>query len=154
MAKGKLDVAVQTFVVQSLACFDGPGVVAEAVRKEFGQTIARQSVEAYDPNKKAGAKLAQRWRVLFAETRKAFLESTAEIGISHRTVRLRALQRMATAAEDRGNMPLAAQLLEQAAKEMGNAFTNRHELTGKDGKDLPTPAAPVVLFELPNNGRG
>ena len=61
---------------------------------------------------------------------------------------------MATAAEDRGNMPLAAQLLEQAAKEMGNAFTNRHELTGKDGKDLPVAPAPVAIFELPNNGRG
>lgn len=130
MAKGKLDVAVQTFVVQSLACFDSPGVVAEAVRKEFGQTIARQSVEAYDPNKKAGAKLAQRWRALFAESRKAFLDSTAEIGISHRTVRLRALQRMASGAEDRGNLVLAAQLLEQAAKEVGDVYTNKRQLSG------------------------
>lgn len=29
-----------------------------------------------------------------------------------------------------------------------------HELTGKDGKDLPAPTAPVTIFQLPDNGRG
>lgn len=153
MAKGKLNDAVKAFVVQSLACFDGPSAVAAAVKREFGEEITRQAVEGYDPNKRAGANLAEKWRLLFAETRKTFLEDTAEIGISHRAVRLRALQRMATKAEEQGNMVLAAQLLEQAAKEMGNAFTNRHELTGKDGKDLPAPTAPVTIFQLPDNGR-
>jgi hypothetical protein len=40
---------------------------------------------------------------------------------------------MAEKAEAQGNMVLASSLLEQAAKEMGGAFTNRRELTGKDG---------------------
>lgn len=26
--------------------------------------------------------------------------------------------------------------------------------TGKDGKDLPAPTAPVTIFQLPDNGRG
>jgi hypothetical protein len=153
MAKGKLSVEVQTFVVQSLACFDSPSVVVAAVKQEYGETITRQAVENYDPNKKAGANLAGKWRQLFAETRKTFLEDTAGIAISHRAVRLRALQRMAEKAETQGNMVLAASLMEQAAKEVGNAYTNRRELTGKDGKDLPAPVAPVTFFELPNNGR-
>lgn len=133
MAKGTLPEVVKTFIVQSLACFDTPSVVVEAVRKEFGATIARQSVEGYDPTKKAGSNLAEKWRLLFVETRKTFLEDTAAIAISHRAVRLRALQRMADKAEDRGNMVLAASLLEQAAKEVGDSFTNRRELTGKGG---------------------
>lgn len=29
-----------------------------------------------------------------------------------------------------------------------------HELTGKDGKDLPAPTTPVTIFQLPDNGRG
>jgi len=128
MAKGKLSVEVQTFVVQSLACFDTPSIVVDAVRKEYGETITRQSVEGYDPTKKAGANLAEKWRALFEETRKTFLEDTANIGISHRAVRLRALQRMAEKAETQGNMVLAASLLEQAAKEMGDSFTNRHKV--------------------------
>ncbi|WP_342242652.1 DUF2280 domain-containing protein [Ensifer sp. OTU672] len=154
MAKGTLKDEVKTFIVQSLACFDTPSVVVEAVRKEFGATITRQSVEGYDPTKKAGSKLADKWRMLFEETRKTFLEDTASIAISHRAVRLRALQRMADKAETQGNMVLASSLLKQAAEEVGGAYTNRREITGKDGKDLPTPVSPVTIFQLPDNGRG
>ncbi|WP_457586152.1 DUF2280 domain-containing protein [Ensifer canadensis] len=153
MAKGTLKDEVKTFIVQSLACFDTPSVVVDAVRKEFGATITRQSVEGYDPTKKAGSNLAEKWRALFEETRKTFLEDTATIAISHRAVRLRALQRMAEKAENSGNMVLASSLLKQAAEEVGNAYTNRRELTGKDGKDLPVPVSPVTIFQLPDNGR-
>ena len=133
MAKGTLKDEVKTFIVQSLACFDTPSVVVDAVRKEFGATITRQSVEGYDPKKKAGSNLAEKWRLLFVETRKTFLEDTASIAISHRAVRLRALQRMADKAENSGNMVLASSLLKQAAEEVGNAYTNKREITGKDG---------------------
>lgn len=143
----------RAFVVQQLAMYDPPETVAKAVKDEFGVTITRQAIEAYNPTKRAGAKLSEKWKTLFAETRKSFVENTAEIGISHRTVRLRALHRMAEKAETVGNMALAAQLHEQAAKEMGNAYTNRRELTGKDGKDLPPPSAQVTFFALPENGR-
>ncbi|KQY78638.1 hypothetical protein ASD52_01980 [Ensifer sp. Root142] len=153
MAKGTLKDEVKTFIVQSLACFDTPSVVVDAVRKEYGTTITRQSVEGYDPTKKAGSNLAEKWRLLFQETRKTFLEDTATIAISHRAVRLRALQRMAEKAENAGNMVLASSLLKQAAEEVGNAYTNRRELTGKDGKDLPVPVSPVTIFQLPDNGR-
>jgi len=154
MAKAKLSPEQQTYAVQSLACFDSPSVVAASLRKDYGVTITPQSIEAYDPTKKAGANLSDRWRALFEETRKTFLEDTAAIAISHRAVRLRALQRMAEKAETQGNMVLAANLLEQAAKEVGDSFTNRRELTGKDGKDLPAPTTPVTIFQLPDNGRG
>lgn len=155
MAAGKLTDEIRTFVVQSLACFDAPSVVVAAIKKEFGEVVKPQAVEAYDPTKRAGRKLSLRWRALFEETRKAFLEDTSKIAISHRAVRLRALQRMAEKAESMGNMALAAQLHEQAAKECGDAYSNRHkhEHTGKDGKDLPAPPAPVTIFQLPDNGR-
>ncbi len=133
MARGGLKPEVRAFIVQSLACFDTPSIVMEAVRKEFGVEIAKQSIEGYDPTKRAGRNLAPQWRELFATARKSFLEDTADIAISHRAVRLRSLQRMAAKAEEMRNLPLAASLLEQAAKEVGNAFTNRRELTGKDG---------------------
>jgi len=134
--KPKLPVEVQTFIVQQLACFDTPSVVVNSVKAEFGLTITRQRVELYDPNKKAGQALSQRWRELFEATRKEFLEDTSKIAISHRAVRLRALQRMADRAEHIGNMALAAQLHEQAAKEVGDSYTNRRELTGKGGSAL------------------
>ena len=133
----KLDEAARTYVVTALACFDPPSVVAEAVRKEYGVEITPQSVEGYDPTKKAGAKLSVKWSTLFHETRKAFTEETAAIGISHKSVRLRMLERMAQKAEKQGNIVVAANLLEQAAKEMGNAFTNTRVLQG--GLAISTP---------------
>ena len=99
MPKGKLTDEARTFAVQALACFDTPNDVADAIRKEFGIEITAQSVEAYDPTKVAGRNLGKRWTAIFEQTRKDFLENTALIAISHRAVRLRALQRMAEKAE-------------------------------------------------------
>lgn len=154
MAKAKLSDEVKTYIVQALACFDSPSIVVAAVKKDFGLEVSRQLVESHDPNKKAASGLAPKWRALFEETRRTFLEDTATIAISHRAVRLRALQRMADKAENQGNMVLASSLLKQAAEEVGGAYTNRREITGKDGKDLPTPVSPVTIFQLPDNGRG
>lgn len=133
----KLTDEARAYVVQALACYDAPSVVREAVKKEFGITITPQAVEAYDPTKRAGAKLSEKWKAMFEETRRTFLEDTARVGISHRAVRLRALQRMVEKAENMSNLALASQLLEQAAKEMGNAYTNRREVTGRNGEPLP-----------------
>lgn len=138
MAKAKLSREQQTFVVQSLACFDSPTVVAAALRKEYSVTLTPQSIEAYDPTKKAGKNLADRWKAIFEETRKTFLEDTASIAISHRAVRLRALQRMADKAENQGNMVLASSLLKQAAEEVGNAYTNKREISGPGGGAIKT----------------
>jgi hypothetical protein len=153
VADAKLTDDVRTFIVQALACFDTPSQVVTAVNQEFGLTITRQNVEKYDPTKVAGAKVSAKWRTLFEAARRSFVDDSSQIAIAHRSTRLRALQRMATKAEDKGNFPLAAQLHKQAAEEMGNAYTNRRELTGKDGKDLPSAAPAVAVFALPDNGR-
>lgn len=139
MAKteGKLTDEAKTFVVQQLAMYDPPEMVARAVKDEFGITISRQGVHCYDPTKYAGRQLPKKWKDLFETTRRVHLETTAEVGISHRAVRLRRLDRMATKAEAVGNMALAAQLLEQAAKEEGNAYTNKRELSGPNGGEIP-----------------
>ena len=149
-----LDDDVKAFIVRALACFDTPETVAKAVKAEFGLDVTRQQCEAYDPNKAIAAKLGEKWRVLFEETRKSFLEDTSRIGIAHRAVRLKRLERMADKAENMGAIGLAASLMEQAAKEVGEAYTNkqRHELTGKGGGAIEV-ASSVAIYELPSNGR-
>lgn len=119
---------VKTFIVQQLACFDTPAVVVKAVKAEFGETVSPQQVEAYNPERRAGRGLSEGYREIFAATRAAFLEDAASIGISHRTSRLRTLQRLAERAEGQGNLALAAQLVAQAAKEVGDVFTNRQRI--------------------------
>ena len=144
---------LKAYVVQALASFDSPSQVAAALKEEFGIELSPQAIQTYDPTKHAGRNLSERWRVYFEQSRKAFIEDTSAIPIAHRSTRLRALQRMASAAEKARNFPLAAQLHKQAAEEMGNAYTNRREVTGKDGKDLPALAPAVAVFALPDNGR-
>jgi hypothetical protein len=116
---------VKAFIVQALACFDKPTQVVASVKEQFKLDVTRQQVETYDPTKYAGRTLNIKWRTLFDDTRKRFREETAEIGIANRSARLRALDRMAERAESKGNLPLAMQIIEQAAKEVGDVYVNR-----------------------------
>lgn len=131
---------VKAFIVQSLACFDTPSQVVEAVKKEFGLTITRQQVESHDPTKANGKGLAQKWVDMFNATRDRFQNEISDIPIANKAYRLRALDRMATKTEGMKNFALASQLIEQAAKEVGDAYTNKHkfEHSGPNGGAIET----------------
>ncbi len=129
----KLTEPVKLFIVQHLACFDPPTMVATSVKEEFGLDILRQQVAQYDPTKATGRDVSKKLRAVFEAARKAFLEDVNTIPIANQAVRLRRLERLSMKAEAQGNAVLAAQLIEQAAKEKGGAFTNRRELTGARG---------------------
>ena len=135
-----------------------PSQVVKAVKEEFGLEVSRQRVHFYDPTRRAGRALNEELKALFFETRAKAKQDLNSIPSSyHKAIRLQRLDAMIMTAIERGNQPLAAQLLEQAAKESGSAYTNKHQLehTGKDSKDLPAaPPAQVMIFSLPDNGRG
>jgi hypothetical protein len=119
---------VKLHIVQALACFDTPTQASKSVQAEFGLAVSPQQCEAYDPHKRTGNRLSEKYKKIFEATRKAFLEDTSLIGVSHRAVRLRTLQRLIDRCESSGNVPLTAQLLEQVAKETGDSFTNRQKV--------------------------
>lgn len=118
---------VKAFIVQSLACFDTPSQVVELVKKEFGLSITRQQVESHDPTKANGKGLAQKWVDMFNATRERFQNEISDIPIANKAYRLRVLDRMATRAEGMKNLALTAEIIEQAAKECGDAYTNKHK---------------------------
>lgn len=126
---------VKAFIIQSLACFDTLAIVGEAVQKQFGIKVTPQQVESHDPTKASGKGLAQKWVDLFNTTRTRFQTEITDIPIANKAYRLRSLDRMMTKAENMRNMALAATLIEQAAKECGDAYTNKQKVehTGKDG---------------------
>ncbi|MNE97053.1 hypothetical protein D3C80_1953460 [compost metagenome] len=62
---------------------------------------------------------------LFEDTRARFREETAEIPIANRAYRLRTLGRLAEKVEGMRNYGLTLQILEQAAKEVGDVYVNR-----------------------------
>ena len=133
----KLTEPQKLFIVKALACFDTPTQVAAGVREEFGVEITRFQAAEYDPTTARGSRsMSKKLCTVFEETRKAFQETLGELPIANQAYRLRVLQRMVTRAESQGNMALVAQLLEQAAKEVGGALTNRRELTGKGGAPI------------------
>lgn len=146
---------VKTFVVQALACFDTPSQVVEAVHKEFSLSITRQQVESHDPTKANGRGLAQKWVELFNETRKRFQTELSDIPIANKAYRLRALDRMMTKAESMRNMALAATLMEQAAKEVGDAYSNKQKVehTSPDGTMSPRPTTIRLVGVDPANGK-
>lgn len=132
---------VKRFIVQALACFDTPTQVVQAVKETFGVEVSRQQCEQYDPTKHAGRDLGVKWKAVFEDTRKRFREETAEIPIANRAFRLRAMNRFVERAESLKNIGLAMQILEQAAKEVGDVYVNRHR------KDEPDDE-PAILTRI------
>lgn len=153
-ARPQIPEEIKVFIINALAAFDTPSQVVAAVKEEFGVELSRQVVQAHDPTKFAGRSLAAKWRTMFETARAAFLTDCTAIPIANRATRIRALNRMAVKAETMRNFALAASLHKQAAEEMGNAYTNRREVTGRDGAPLPSSAPAVAIFALPDNGRG
>ncbi|WP_446915077.1 DUF2280 domain-containing protein [Klebsiella pneumoniae] len=146
---------VKAYIIQMLACYDTPSQVVEAVQKDFGIAITRQQVETHDPTKVSGKTLAKKWVDLFNHTRDRFLNEISDIPIANKAYRLRVLQRMSTTAENMKNIGMTAQLLEQAAKEVGEAYSNKQKVehTSPDGSMSPRPTTIRLVGVEPTNGR-
>ncbi|WP_368646850.1 DUF2280 domain-containing protein [Castellaniella ginsengisoli] len=140
-----LNDAAKRFIVQALACYDTPSEVSTALKDEMGVDVARTQVAQYDPTKVAGAKLSQKWRDLFEDTRKRFRDAVSEIPIADQAFRLRSLGKIYDRHMARGNVVAAAAVLEQAAKEQGGMFTNKREVSGPNGGPIPTMPTTIEL---------
>ncbi len=158
MAKKRFTSEHQRFVVQGLACFLAPSEIRDGLKERWGIEASLSRIVYYDPTA-AGTRLSQALRDLYDETRKRFIEETTDLAISHRTFRLRQLQSMATKLEAKASetknpqlakdlMKTAAEMYEQAAKEMGNLYSNRRELTGRDGGPIETKDLGLNLEDL------
>lgn len=140
---------IKAFIVQALACFDSPSQVATAVRGSFGVVVSRQQVETHDPTRKCSKGLAKRWVALFNDTRDGFRDEMIKVPIANRAMRLRALNRMLEEAEAANNITLAIKIMDQAAREVGDLYTNRRV---KAEAEVSAPVARVdVEFTEPRN---
>lgn len=132
---------VKIFIVQALACRDTPQEVAEAVKQEFKIELDRRQCASYDPTKPAGQNLSKKFVQLFEETRKKFDEGLIDIPIANKHFRLKQYQKQLE--RNAKNTVMSLKILEQAAKDVGGQFTNRQEITGKDGKPIETVSSNV-----------
>jgi hypothetical protein len=117
----------KAFIVGAFARFEGVAEVCRSFKDEYGLELPKPHALAYNPG---GEKYrgAPKWRELFQAERKRFTEGVNNIGIALKAVRLQKLDKLCTIAMERRNVKLACDVLEQAAKEMGEVFTNRREL--------------------------
>jgi hypothetical protein len=109
-------------ILTELACFATPTQVATSVKEKFGIEVSRQCVEAHHPERRAGTKLNPALRGLFYQTRAKLGAELYDIPIACQAYRLRQLERLLERAESMGNLALALQLIEQAAREVGGMY--------------------------------
>ncbi len=123
----------QVFIVQQLACFKTPQEVADAVQELFGFEINRAQVVNYDSTKPYydGAK---KWKILFDDARKKYLENINDIPIANQAYRMQIYQDLISSERKKDersrNKILMLQIAEQAAKDAGGMFTNQRRIEG------------------------
>lgn len=153
MAEKVLEGAHQVFVVQRLAMFERPKAVQEQLKEIFDIEISLPGIVYYDIS---NADLPKKLKTLFNQTRAKFLKDSGKIPIANKSYRLSKLQRMFETEEAASprlqNKKAMRAIIEQAAKESGDAFTNKQkfEHTGKDGGAMQFDTRVI----LPDDGNG
>ncbi len=120
----KIGEDVKAYIVEGLACYMTPSKVAEAVKLDFNVEVSRQQVAAYDPTKAQGKRLSEDLTNMFHVKRKEYNRDLTTIPLASLAYRMNTLNRMVDHAIEAKNMPLAASLIEQAAKDMGGIYSN------------------------------
>lgn len=134
-------------IVLLLARNKGPAEVAVTMRDEFGLELIVQQIVKYDPTR-AAYEAGDKWLPIFEEARRAYLEDVAKVAIGNQAFRLNELLDLYQAAKKQKNYKLAAELLEQAAKETGGSFTNARDVTINDNRKPLAALTPEERREL------
>jgi hypothetical protein len=135
-----LNRVAKLLIIERLACFDSPSEVVKALKEELGLEVTRQQVWTYDASKPhLRERMSADLVAAFDLIRGRFNDDLGAIPIANKAYRLRVLQRLVEKYLDAGAGAIVAQFLEQAAKESGDAFTNRHKIehSGKIGSEDP-----------------
>lgn len=120
-------------VVQGIArCRSYSEVVVHLAEEYDVQTVV-QHIRHYDPGHPQ-FNAGEKWRLIFDETRKAYLEEVSTVPAANQGFRLQALQEGIEDARKHKKWALMAMLIEQASKEVGGVFTNARDLRISDSR--------------------
>lgn len=116
----KLTIEEKHFIVTRLACYWRNVDVVAAFQEEFGRPIERNVIGIYDPTKRFSREgPSGALTKMFYAVREKYDQGLIDLHpISKRAYRVNQLGRMFERTMDKGNVPLAASLLKQAADEM------------------------------------
>jgi hypothetical protein len=148
----KLSDEHKTFIVIGFACFKTGTMIVDELKTEYSVTADLQQVLYYSPEKTTGGKdkLGKRWKTLFEKARSTYIGDVSAIGIAHQRYRMEIQQKLLNKELERGaaNKGLILDILERGAKETGGAYTNRRELTGKNGGPVETVGLTVEQWKI------
>lgn len=125
---GRLSTSLRQRIMVLFAQFHTVKEVGDLIFAETGQRLSVATLCHYDPMK-ARAKPSKRLLALYDQARDRHLSDLTTIGVAHQAHRLRVLDRMVNKAEHKDQFTVAAQLLKQAAEEMGGLLTNKRSVT-------------------------
>lgn len=141
----KLSEEARVYVVTAMALWRPEAEILKRLAEEFtpvgAKPVSQQALWSYNP---LNPKCPPRWKKLHAATREAWTKDLAAVGVYHQKYRISQLHRMAERALEKGNYPLAASLLKQAAEDVGLCYTNRRDLTSAGEKLEPAGGLVVV----------
>lgn len=121
----------KTWIVTQWAMMVPIAQILKGFEEQFGAKISANQARDYNPvTARTRGKTVVKWKMLHDHIRHKFLTKIAEIPIANAAVRLHRLEQLCVGAMSKGNAPLAAEIIEQAAKEVGGLFTNKRELEG------------------------
>ncbi|BDI33424.1 hypothetical protein CCAX7_54750 [Capsulimonas corticalis] len=136
---------IVTYIIDRLAQYAGPTEIRSEIMDLFGRDVPKATINRYNPNTVQGEKeMAEALKALFFERRARYLDRLDDIPIANPAVRLQKIQSVVDRCEINGNDVLLLQAAKQAAEERGGAYTNRRELTGKDGGAIALKNEPPV----------
>ena len=154
--ENKLPRELQIFIVEYLACYRTSKQIIEKVKELFDVILTKQQIYYYEKlcHKKLKNKATKdrlELEKIFDERRKDFKKKVEDIPGFNISFRVQTLNDMLIEERDKLPVlrrdPLILQIMEQLAKEQGGMFTNKRELSGKDGKPLMPEELPTVVYK-------
>jgi hypothetical protein len=124
MKQGLLSDDAKDFATSCFARFMRLTQVIAAVEERYGVKVDKRVMQGYDPETVKGSQMSRKRRALFEAVRERFLKELDDIPIANKAVRLQQLQVHYSKAADNGNVRLALDVLEKAAKEAGGVHSN------------------------------
>lgn len=127
---------VKVFIVARYATFHSATDIQKEVKDEYGLEIEIGRIDFYNGDRQQFRKsqMSIELQAAFAKIRADYMNELERIPIAHRTHRLKLMNDIVTAQLEKGaraNAPLVLKALEQAAREVGNQFTNAVEVKGR-----------------------
>lgn len=136
----KLTEEHKTHIVKRFAQFWEAPAIRDDMQQEFGITLHLNQIYPYDPGAAKSKNVGKKWKQLHAEERQKYVSEDAarDIRLYHATERIKELEKIYDKLYSMKIYSQAAAILEQIAKEQGQAYTNRALMEAAGNTGEPT----------------